>query len=63
MVLFILAGTAFLAVFALTVFTVLVVSIRRAERAPLSEIQGKQAGITARRVLTGFRFDSEEDAE
>lgn len=60
--LFVLAGTSFLAVSALAVFAVLVVSIRRAERVPLSESRQKRVGIIAGRVLIGF-CTGEEDAE
>lgn len=63
MTLVILAGTAFLAVSALAMFAMLVVSIRRTERVPLSELQGKPTGTIARRVLTGFRTDNAEDTE
>lgn len=59
MTIVILAGATFLAVIAMV--AVLVVSIRRAERVPLSEIRGKRTGTIARRVLVGFR--TEEDAE
>lgn len=61
MTLVILAGAMFLAVIAM--FAVLVVSIRRAERVPMSAIQGKRPGTIARRVLVGFRADNAEDAK
>lgn len=63
MLLFVLAGTAFLAILVLIVFVVLVVSIHRAARVPLSETRGKRSGTIARRVLTGFRIDGEEGTE
>ena len=57
----ILAGTAFLASVAFAAFTVVVVSIRRNERARLSETKGQRAGTIARRVLAGISTGSEED--
>jgi hypothetical protein len=59
-VLLILAGTVFLSILAFAVFAVLVVSIRRTPRVPMSETRGKRAGAVARCVIGGVRTDGEE---
>ena len=49
-----LSGAAF------GVFILLVISLRRTPRAPLSQVQEERAGELARRVLTGSRPGSRE---
>jgi hypothetical protein len=56
----VLVGTASLAVLALGIFLVLVVSLWRTPHVPLSEIQGKREGVMARRVMYGFIGKSKE---
>jgi hypothetical protein len=62
-VLLILAGTAFLAVLVFAVFVLLVVSIHRTPRVPMSEVRGRRAGAFARCVITGVSAGSKEDGE
>jgi hypothetical protein len=57
---FILAGTGFLAGAALAVFALIVISIHRTPRVPMSETSGKRPGAFARRVITGVRTDAED---
>ena len=49
-----LSGAAF------GVFILLVISLRRTPRVPLSQVQGEHAGGISRRVLTGSRPGSRE---
>ena len=49
-----LSGAAF------GVFILLVISMRRTPRVPLSQVQGERAGGISRRVLTGSRPGSRE---
>jgi len=57
---FILAGTGFLACAAFAVFAFLVISIHRTPRVPMSETPGKRPGAFARCVLSGVRADAED---
>lgn len=59
--LFILAGTAFLAITAFAVFVFIVVSIHRTQRVPLAETRGKHSGSFARCLLVGI--EGKEDGE
>ncbi len=52
-----LSGAAFGA------FILLVISMRRTTRAPLSEAHGERAGAISRRVLVGARADGREIGE
>ncbi len=52
-----LSGAAFGA------FILLVISMRRTTRAPLSEAHGERAGAISRRVLVGARTDGREIGE
>ena len=49
-----LSGTAF------GVFILLIISMRRTTRAPLSEAHGERAGAVSRRVLVGTRTGGRE---
>ena len=49
-----LSGTAF------GIFILLIISMRRTTRAPLSEAQGERAGAISRRVLVGARAGGRE---
>jgi hypothetical protein len=49
-----LSGTAF------GIFILLIISMRRTTRAPLSEAQGERAGAISRRVLVGTRAGGRE---
>jgi hypothetical protein len=62
-VLLVLAGTAFLAVLVFAVFVLLVISIHRTPRVPMSEARGRRAGAFARCVITGVSGESEGDGE
>lgn len=62
-VIFVLAGTGFLALAAVAVFVFIVVSIHRTPRVPLAKIRGKRVGSAARRVLAGVGTGSREDSE
>lgn len=59
----VLAGTAFLAVAAFAVFVLLVLSIHRTARVPLSEARGMRHGSMARRVLAGIRVEGKDGDE
>lgn len=62
-VLIVLAGTGFLAVLVSVAFVLLVVSIHRTPRVPLSEARGKRSGALARCVITGGSGQGEVDGE
>jgi hypothetical protein len=61
--LFILAVSVFLSFLAFGAFALLIVSIHRTPRVPMSETQGKRAGAFARCVIAGVRTESKEGDE
>jgi len=59
----VLAIVVFLGGAAFGMLVLLVVSIHRTSRAPLSKVHRQRAGSLSRRVLTGVRTNDEEDGK